>query len=106
MKVAIITEEQIKLIQDFFQATLPSQDLELENEVSDILRSLKPSEPDLFWELDEPENGCSNIDDLINNYDEGDELEILRAKQLPSIKIKITIDEGGSFDYEVVGDKK
>lgn len=45
MKAAVITEKQIKAINDFFQANLPSQDLELENEVSDILRSLKPSEP-------------------------------------------------------------
>jgi len=66
------------------------------------------SEPDLFWDNDDPEQSCDSINDVVVQVYEnsgcllvGDIVEIQRAVRLPNIKVKITkISDDGDLEWE------
>lgn len=79
---------------------------QLQNEIATLKAKIEELEtPNIFWLVDDPENGVGCIYDLISEfYDEstvGQILEFEVATRLPNIKVKVLgDDEDGSINLE------
>lgn len=58
----------------------------------------------LFWDADDPERGCSSIEEVIAEYDPGVIVKINRAARLPDITIRTlpVADDASYAEYEVI----
>lgn len=79
---------------------------QLQNEIATLKAKIEELEtPNIFWLVDNPENGTECIYDLVSDfYDEatvGQILEFEVAARLPNIKVKVLgDDEDGSINLE------
>lgn len=92
----VLADARIKL------RTIPAMEAEIE-------RLKKQSEPDMFWNHDDPEQSHSSVNDVVvsayeNGFLEvGDEIEIQQAITMENIKVKITlISDDGDLEWEEV----
>lgn len=63
---------------------------------------------DLFWKQDDGEACFTSMDEFVQSevdecdIENGDVLTVLRAKYLPTVKVRVLIGSDGSVDYEFV----
>ena len=51
-------------------------------------------EADMFWDADDPERFGHDIAEIVADYDAGEVVKINRAKRLPDVVVRVTIDNG------------